>query len=298
VARRAATEWSVLSVDELYACGLSPTAVAGRVLNGHLHPMYRGVYAVGHAKPPLEGFFLAAVKACGHSTLLSHYAATAHWNMLPWDARILEVTVIGSATSTHEAIRVHRTGCLDPRDRRCHRGIPVTSPARTLLDLAGTRITDKRLRRAVREGLATKRVTIAELVDVLARHPGRRGSRRLAAIVAAGVPTRSELEDATLDLMLRGGFAHPDVNVALVLAGRRVVPDFRWPDQRLVVEADGAAWHDNPLAREDDAERQALLEAHGERVIRVTWEPVVARPRQTLARIKAAGAPTAHPVPA
>jgi hypothetical protein len=114
VARRAATEWSVLSVDELYACGLSPTAVAGRVLKGHLHPMYRGVYAVGHAKPPLEGFFLAAVKACGHSTLLSHYAATAHWNMLPWDARILEVTVIGSATSTHEAIRVHRTGCLDP----------------------------------------------------------------------------------------------------------------------------------------------------------------------------------------
>lgn len=206
------------------------------------------------------------------------------------------MTVIGSATSIHEGIRVHRTGHLDRRDRRCHRGVPVTSPARTLLDLAGTRITHKKLRRAVREGLATKRVTIAQLADVLARHPGRRGSRRLAAIVAAGVPTRSELEDAALDVLLRGGLAHPDVNVALVLAGRRVVPDFRWPPQRLVVEADSVAWHENPLAREDDAERQALLEAHGDRVERVTWEQVVARPRQTLARLTGAGAPAAQRV--
>lgn len=83
VARRAAIEWSVLSTEELYVCGLTPNAVATRVRNGHLHPMYRGVYAVGHAKPPLEGFFLAAVKACGTDTLLSHYAATAHWSMLP-----------------------------------------------------------------------------------------------------------------------------------------------------------------------------------------------------------------------
>lgn len=120
-------------------------------------------------------------------------------------------------------------------------------------------------------------------------------TRRLAAIVAAGVPTRSELEDATLDLLLRGGLAHPDVNRPLILSGRRVIPDFRWLAQRLVVEADGAAWHDNPLARADDAERQKLLEAHGERVVRVTWTQVISRPRQTLARIRAAGAPVVHP---
>ena len=106
-------------------------------------------------------------------------------------------------------------------------------------------------------------------------------------------PTRSELEDAVLDLMLRGGLVHPQVNEALRLSGRRVVPDFRWPEQRLVVEADGAAWHDNKLAREDDAERQALLEAHGDRVLRVTWDQAIARPGQTLARIRAAGAPLA-----
>jgi very-short-patch-repair endonuclease len=93
-----------------------------------------------------------------------------------------------------------------------------------------------------------------------------------------------------LDLMLSRGLVHPDVNVRLVISGR-VVPDFRWPEQRLVVEADGAAWHDGELAREDDAERQALLEAYGERVLRVTWDQAITRPGQTLARIRAAGAP-------
>ena len=96
-----------------------------------------------------------------------------------------------------------------------------------------------------------------------------------------------------LDLILRGGLAHPDVNAALRRSGRRVVPDFRWPERYLVIEADGAAWHDNQLAREDDAERQALLEAHGERVLRVTWDQAIARPGETLARIRAAGAPVA-----
>jgi very-short-patch-repair endonuclease len=70
-----------------------------------------------------------------------------------------------------------------------------------------------------------------------------------------------------------------------------VIPDFRWPAQRLVVEADGAAWHDHRFAREDDAERQALLERHGERVLRVTWSQAVARPHETVARLRAAGVP-------
>jgi very-short-patch-repair endonuclease len=127
---------------------------------------------------------------------------------------------------------------------------------------------------------------------VLGRLGPRRGAKRLACIVATGpAPTRSELEDAVLDLILRGGLAHPCVNAALILGGRRVVPDFRWPAQRLVIEADGAAWHDSKLAREDDADRQALLEAHGERVLRVTWDQAIARPGQTLTRIRAAGAP-------
>jgi very-short-patch-repair endonuclease len=81
--------------------------------------------------------------------------------------------------------------------------------------------------------------------------------------------------------------------VPLVIDGRRVIPDFRWPAQRLIVEADGREWHEHRLAREDDAERQALLEAHGERVLRVTWHQATRQRRQTLARFIRAGAPRA-----
>jgi len=78
------------------------------------------------------------------------------------------------------------------------------------------------------------------------------------------------------------------VNVAMILDGRRVVPDFRWPDRRLIVEADGRIWHDNKLAREDDADRQALLEMHGERVVRVTWEQAISDRPRTIKRLRAA----------
>jgi hypothetical protein len=171
-----------------------------------------------------------------------------------------------------------------------YRGIKVTSPARTLLDLPSV-MSFAPLRRAVRQALSLRLVSVEDLVALLARGRGRRGMKKLARIVATAAPTRSVLEDVVLDLIARGGLEPPDVNVPLLLNGRRVIPDFRWPDARLVVEADGAQWHDNPLAREDDAERQALLEAHGERVIRVTWRQAIASPAETLGRLHSAGAP-------
>jgi hypothetical protein len=252
-----------------------------------LHRRYRGVYVVGQPKPPVEGEWLAAVKACGHGAVLSHYAAAALWGILKWDGRHPAVTVRRAGGRAQAGIRVHRCS-LDPRDVTRHRGVPVTAPARTLLDLA-TVFAPSPLRRAVRQAYAARRVNQRELVELLARSGRRSGVRALRAIVSDGpAPTRSELEDVVLDLILRGGLPMPDVNVALILDGRRVIPDFRWPDLRLVVEADGAAWHDDPLARADDAERQALLEAHGERVLRVSWRQAVGRPAQTLARIAAA----------
>lgn len=293
VAAMAGPEWGVLSLDELRACGLSRKAVAVRVSRGSLHPMHRGVYAVGHANPPLEGRFLAAVKACGPDAVLSHFATAALLGYVRWDGRHPEVTVLRSGTRVHRRIRVHRTQTLDPQDVAWYRGIPITSPARTLIDLAGS-LDYRRLRRAVRQAQSLRHVELRQLTEALTRLGPRRGSANLRRILATGpAPTRSELEDVVLDLIVGGGLEHPEVNVPLVLAGRRVVPDFRWPSQRLVVEADGAAWHDDRLSREDDAERQALLEAHGERVLRVTWEQAIARPRETLSRIRAAGAPAA-----
>jgi Protein of unknown function (DUF559)/Transcriptional regulator, AbiEi antitoxin len=291
VARRAAEQRGVVSLAELQACGLSRQAIHWRVLHGRLFRIHGEVYAVGHRNLPLEGRFLAAVKACGPTAALSYYSAGADWRMVEWDERRVEVTVVGDGTRLHPGLRVHRTQLLEPRDIRHHNGIRVTSPARTLVDLAS--LLDYRpLRRAVRQAQSLRLVSLPELAKTIERLGPRRGVRNLRRILATGpAPTRSELEDVVLDLILGGGLAHPEVNVPVSIDGRRVVPDFRWPDQRLVVEADGAAWHDHKLAREDDAERQALLEAFGDQVLRVTWDQAIARPSQSLERIIAAGAP-------
>jgi very-short-patch-repair endonuclease len=283
----------VLSLAELLACGLTHNAIGNRVRRGHLHRIHRGVYAVGHASLPLEGRWLAAVKACGPAAVLSHVAAGALWGIVEWDDRRPEVTVPGPGARAHPGVRVRRSP-LAPADIARREGIPVTAPARTLVDLAAV-LGARALRRAVGQAQSLRLVSLPRLAETLDRAGPRRGRAVLAQILAAGpAPTRSELEDVVLALILRGGLARPEVNAPLVLGGRRVIPDFRWPARRLIVEADGAAWHDHRVAREDDAERQALLERHGERVLRVTWEQAVAAPEQTLARLRAAGAPEAR----
>jgi hypothetical protein len=288
LARLAAEQWGVLTLDELVRCGLSYKTVEDRVRRGHLHRLHRGVYAVGHPNLPLQGRFLAAVKACGPGAVLSHFSAAALYELVRWDDRYPEVTT--PTPRRHPGIRAHRSSMLDVHQTTRHKGIAVTTPARTLVDLAAA-FEYGALRRAVRQ--AQRLTTVRQILETLDRLGPRRGCSKLTKILATGpAPTRSELEDTVLELLLNAGFAHPDVNVPLTLGGRRIIPDFRWPAQRLVIEADGAEWHDNRLAREDDAERQAILEAHGERVLRVTWSQAITRRAETLERIRAAGAPT------
>jgi very-short-patch-repair endonuclease len=180
---------------------------------------------------------------------------------------------------------------LEVHDTTRHKGIPITTPARTLIDLAAT-FDYRALRRTLREAQRNL-VTIRQIVETRDRLGPRRGTANLTRILATGhAPTRSELEDAVLELLLKAGFKRPDVNRPLTIQGRTIIPDFRWPEQRLIIEADGAEWHDDRLTREDDAEKQALLEAHGERVVRVTWAQAVTHRAQTIRRIRAAGAPT------
>lgn len=283
-------DWSTISIDELRECGLSARAVTRRVHKGWLHKIHRTVYAVGHPHLAPEGVFMAAVKATQPSKL-SFYSASSLHRYTEWDGRRPEVTVLGSSHRAHPGIRIHRTARLDACDVTRVAGIPVTAPARTLLDLAAI-LPYKGLRRAVGQAQSLRTVTIGQLGEVLARLGPCRGSANLAELVARGpAPTRSELEEVVLALILAGGFLKPDVNKPIWLSGRRIIPDFRWPEQRVVIEADGGDWHDHKLAREDDAERQAWLEAHGEQVLRVTWDQAVGAQSQTLARIANAGAP-------
>jgi hypothetical protein len=171
-------------------------------------------------------------------------------------------------------------------------GFALTAPSRTILDLAGL-LHERPLRRLVRQSLSDGLVGVRQVADVLGRGSGRRGAGRLRCVLADAAPTRSELEDVVLDLLL-SRFERPEVNGRLVVEGRSVYPDFRWPRQGLIVEADSRKWHDNPIARADDFERQALLEASGEHVERVTWADATSRRSATLTRLAAAGAPLAH----
>jgi very-short-patch-repair endonuclease len=238
-----------------------------------------------------EATWLAAVKACGATAALSHYSAAAHAEFVEWDGRRPEVTVTTRSAPRHSGIRVHQSALLDRSDLMIRDGIVMTNPARTLLDLASI-LPYKALRRAVREAMGRRRVSVRQLVEILARTGPRRGSRNLARIVADGyTPAETELEDIVLDLILAGGFDRPDVNKPLTIEGRRLRPDFRWPEERLIVEADGGQWHDHKLAREDDAERQAFLEANGEQILRITWDQAATKQSQTHRRLNAAGAP-------
>jgi very-short-patch-repair endonuclease len=168
-----------------------------------------------------------------------------------------------------------------------NRTIPVTTVARTLLDVADD-LPHKGLRRGTRQAQAMGLTNVRLIADVLTPANGRRGSRRLTALIADGpTPTRSELEDLVLDVIVRAGLQRPEINRRM----GRFHPDLRWPQQRLTVECDSATRHDGKLASEDDAERQARLEADGERVLRVTWQQALRQPQRTVARLVAAGAP-------
>ncbi|HEX5781157.1 MAG TPA: type IV toxin-antitoxin system AbiEi family antitoxin domain-containing protein [Solirubrobacteraceae bacterium] len=290
VARLAARQHGVVSTADLLACGLDHDAISVRVKNGRLHPLHRSVYTVGHANPTQDGWYLAAVKACGEGAVLSHRSRAMLENIIRWEDRYPDVLVLGESAPQHERINGHRTSYLPARHVTTVRGIPVTTAERMLLDLAAV-LPEHRLRRAVRQTLFLKLTTVRSLVEVLDGPGPMRGRKKLARILArSAAPTQSELEDVVLDLILQGGFTHPLVNEPLYLAGRQIVPDFCWPDQRLVIEADGPH-HDTPFERAEDRERQAILEAHGYRVIRVTWEQAIAHPAATKRRFGEAGAP-------
>jgi hypothetical protein len=286
----AARQHGIASYRELIGCGLTNDAVSVRSDNGRLHPLHHGVYAVGHGNPTRDGWLLAAIRACGEGSALCRATAAGQLEIADWEDRNPDVLVRGENPPRHRDINGHRTNYLPPEHITWVRGIPVTTAERTLLDLAGV-WPERKLRRAVRQAQFRKLTTLRSLIAALHGPGPQRGRKKLARIVATGAaPTQSELEDVVLDLMLRGGIEHPLVNAPLDLASRRIVPDFRWPANGVVVEADGSH-HDDPFERAADRERQQILEARGDCVVRVTWKQAITRPAETLRRITEAGAP-------
>lgn len=265
IARIAARQWGIVDSDDLRQAGLSRQAVAKRVAAGRLFRVYAGVSAVGHANLSLEGRFLAAVKACGSDAALSHWTAIVHWKLRRWIEHDIHVT---SPTVRKRAGIVHHRS--ERIDRTVHKGIPVTTPARTICDVAAS-ATFKVLRGIVNHALGLALVTITQLITFRGR-----GAKKLRRVLATAAPTRSENENLVLQLIHEAGLPRPLVNPSL--EGTSYIPDFLWPEHRLVLEADSKRFHGNMIARADDATRQLVLEELGLRVIRTTWVEATTHP--------------------
>jgi very-short-patch-repair endonuclease len=205
--------------------------------------------------------------------MVSHGSAGFMWMLLRERPRPVEVTVLAAWKPVHPGLRTHISATLSPRDRRWVERIPVTSPARTLLDLA-PRYPAGRVERMVADAERRGLMRPSELVEQLARNPRRRGSSTLRTVLGLeGGPafTRSDAEARLLALVRRAGLPAPETNA--MVAGFEV--DLLWRRARVVVELDGFAFHGDRMAFEADRLRDAELQARGFRVIRVTWRQLV-----------------------
>src|SRR5947209_9176667 len=189
VADRAARQYGVVSVWQLRQAGVGTKGIKAWTRDGRLHRVHRGVYAVGHRGLSSEAHLLAAVLAVGPDAAVSHRSAGRLWGLLGGriDIRRVAVDIIAARRlAPRPGIRPHFSGNLHPRDFMHWGNIPVTTPARTLLDLA-TILPDDALRRAVRQAEVDRLVVQFDLEEQLARAPGlSRAARRLAATVPSG----------------------------------------------------------------------------------------------------------------
>ena len=193
---------------------------------------------------------MAAVLACGPAALLSHQSGAAHWELLASARSRIDVIAPRSRT-VRPGIAVHRIRHMHPADRALKDGIPVTTVARTLLDLAAA-IPLRQLKRALEQAERLRLFDLKAIERLLSRSRGHRGRSALVALLGAysGPPpaTRSELERRFLDICSDAGLPRPLVNV--FIAGFEV--DAVWPDRRLVVELDGYRFHHTREAFERD----------------------------------------------
>ncbi|MFI5121887.1 MAG: DUF559 domain-containing protein [Vicinamibacteria bacterium] len=266
---------------------MTASQVDGWVRRGRLRFLFRGVYLVG----PIvlaHSHEMAATLACGPTAALSHQSATYLYEILPYPAEPgpVEVTVTAGRHGRQKGIHLHRTTTLLTHEIRERHGIPVTSPPRTLIDVAA-HLADAELEQAVAESFAlrlTSRSQLLRAVDVAA---GRRGVAKVRALIDGDrrpARTRSAPEHQLLMALRAASLPPPEVNARL---GPWEV-DFLWREHRLVVEVDGYAAHSSPWAFERDRRKGAELEQMGLSLIRVSARQVRDQPRETVARVRRA----------
>ncbi|HEX5621510.1 MAG TPA: type IV toxin-antitoxin system AbiEi family antitoxin domain-containing protein [Solirubrobacteraceae bacterium] len=262
IAALADAQHGVVARSQLLVRGLTVRQIGRAIEARRLNTVHRGVYAVGHQVLTREGRWMAAVLATGG--VLSHATAAAAWDLRPTSSPLIHVTVAGdTGRARRRNVRVHRSTTLAPRDTTTHRGIAITTPARTIIDLART-LTGRPLEQLV--DLADQRGLI-DFDDLRAATPAS-----LKAVLSrySPAPTRSELEERFLRLCDTHGLPRPETNTRI----EGIEVDFVWRDKRLIVEVDGYRYHRSPGVFESDREKDVVLGAKGWRVLRFTWAQV------------------------
>ncbi len=256
-------------VEQLHALGLSKGAIDKAVASGRLHREHRGVYVLGYPGAGGRlGRWTGAVLACGDGAVLSGRSAATLWRIRDGEGPRVDVTVPGTAGRRRPGIAIHRAA-LPPQERTEHRGVPVVSVARLLVELS--RIVDgDELQRAIREA-QYQRLFVRDEVEAALR---RRPSRRLAVLLEDLTPVDSPLGEAFLRIVRRHALPRPAGQAQV--EGRRV--DFVWQAQRVVVELDGGRAHRTDDAFQRDRSNTNALQLAGYVVLRFTWADVTRRP--------------------
>lgn len=225
----------VVSIRQLRWVGYSRSSVQRAVEAGRLHRLHHGVFAVGHTNLSLHGRCLAAVLASGPNSLLSHFSAG--WLLGLTSTRPIPIHVTTPVPRRRrDLVRIHHSRTLIDVDRALEQGIPVTSVARTALDLAAV-VRLRSLRRLIRRSEELKVFDLPDFHSVLARNRGHQGTASLERAIAIYEPprlTRSELEREFVALVEKCGLGSPIT--AFNVAGYEL--DVYWPELRFAVELD------------------------------------------------------------
>jgi very-short-patch-repair endonuclease len=278
----AANHSGLLTRKQLLDAGLTRNFIDGRVKCGLLRRAHAGVYQFGPVSPSYTRE-RAALLAC-NGGVIGHQSAVALWQVLPAQRAPDPVDVV-LCTQRHRGvrpgIRVHR--CVPADDEiTAFEGVPVTTLARTLLDIGTMSARD--VERAIGVGERLQSDLRDKLTVLLARYPKRRGTGTLRTLLAdpsSGTFTRSQAEEELLELIRSAGLPMPEMNV--MLHGFEV--DWFWRDARLVVEVDGYAFHGSHRAFGRDRRRDSVMIAAGMRVLRLTWRQLTRERDRTLAQL-------------
>jgi very-short-patch-repair endonuclease len=270
----------VIARSQLLDLGMTPAAIRQRRLNGRLHEVHRGVYAVGRRELDRHGELMAAVLACGAGSRLSHHSAAELWKLRRRIDGPIDVAVSGEAAHRRPGIASHR--CRHHLLRYLHR-IPVGDPVSVLIDLA-TCLPDDEVEDAVNEADRLDLVRTHRLRPALDGIPSRPGLGRMKAILDSQTFSRAQnaLERRFLALVRTAGLPPPDTQRRL---GRYRV-DFFWPDLGLVVEADSLRHHRTAAEQATDIGRDQAHVRTGLRTLRFTHSQVFHRPGHVCAILK------------